>query len=178
MIRQAFIDMEQMLDLRAVEPEIVDAPDARALPPAVGHGAPSWCSTTSASSTPPARSASPTSASRTPPGTTTALVGPSGAGKTTIVRLALRLLDPQDGRGAASTASTCATCSQASLRRAVALVPQDVALFNDTLCANIAFADPEASEAEVWAAAEAAELGPLHRGACPTRWRPGSASGG
>jgi ATP-binding cassette subfamily B protein len=46
----------------------------------------------------------------------------------------------------------------ASLRAAVALVPQDVALFNDTLWANIAFGDPNASEAAVWAAAEAAEL--------------------
>jgi len=48
---------------------------------------------------------------------------------------------------------------QQSLRNAVALVPQDVALFNDTLFANIAFARPEASPSEVRAAAEAAELG-------------------
>jgi ATP-binding cassette subfamily B protein len=50
---------------------------------------------------------------------------------------------------------------QASLRRAVALVPQDVALFNDTLYANIAFPRPEAHPDEVRAAAEAAELGPF-----------------
>ncbi|MFT6428395.1 MAG: ATP-binding cassette subfamily B protein [Brevundimonas sp.] len=54
--------------------------------------------------------------------------------------------------------------TQASLRSAVALVPQDVALFNDTLAANIAFARPEADEAEVWAAAEAAELADFIRG--------------
>jgi ATP-binding cassette subfamily B protein len=48
---------------------------------------------------------------------------------------------------------------QASLRRAVALVPQDVALFNDTLLANIAFARPDADAAAVRAAADAAELG-------------------
>jgi ATP-binding cassette subfamily B protein len=48
---------------------------------------------------------------------------------------------------------------QSALRRAVALVPQDVALFNDTLYANIAFARPEATPVEVRAAAEAAELG-------------------
>jgi ATP-binding cassette subfamily B protein len=46
----------------------------------------------------------------------------------------------------------------AALRAAVALVPQDVALFNDTLWSNIAFGDPSADEARVWAAAEAAEL--------------------
>ena len=48
--------------------------------------------------------------------------------------------------------------TQASLRAAVALVPQDVALFNDTIRANIGFARPDADEAAIWAAAEAAEL--------------------
>jgi ATP-binding cassette subfamily B protein len=94
------------------------------------------------------------------PGTMTALVGPSGAGKTTIVRLALRLLDPQAGRVMLDGVDL-RDLKQASLRLAVALVPQDVALFNDTLLANIQFARPEASEAEVWAAAEAAELAPF-----------------
>jgi ATP-binding cassette subfamily B protein len=50
---------------------------------------------------------------------------------------------------------------QASLRRETALVPQDVALFNDTLFANIAFGDPDASPEQVRAAADAAELGPF-----------------
>ena len=62
MIRQAFIDMEQMTNLLAVEPDITDAPDARPLPPASGKK-PSSSSNTWASNTPPARSASPTSAS-------------------------------------------------------------------------------------------------------------------
>jgi ATP-binding cassette subfamily B protein len=53
---------------------------------------------------------------------------------------------------------------QASLRQAVALVPQDVALFNDTLRANIAFPKPEADDQQVWAAADAAELGDFIRG--------------
>ena len=91
------------------------------------------------------------------PGTTTALVGPSGSGKSTIVKLALRLLDPQVGRVVIDGADV-RDVTQASLRRAVALVPQDVALFNDTLAVNIAFARPEADEAAIWAAAEAAEL--------------------
>jgi ATP-binding cassette subfamily B protein len=91
------------------------------------------------------------------PGTTTALVGPSGAGKTTIARLALRLIDPQAGR-VRLDGMDLRQVSLASLRSAAALVPQDVALFNDSLWANIAFGDPNASEAAVWAAAEAAEL--------------------
>jgi ATP-binding cassette subfamily B protein len=76
------------------------------------------------------------------------------------VRLALRLLDPQAGAVTIDGADL-RQVAQASLRRAVALVPQDVALFNDTLWANIAFADPNASSQAVWAAAAAAELAPF-----------------
>ncbi|MGH6971056.1 MAG: ATP-binding cassette domain-containing protein, partial [Caulobacteraceae bacterium] len=91
------------------------------------------------------------------PGESVALVGPSGAGKTTMVRLALRLIDPQVGEVSLDGLDLRNT-RQASLRRAVALVPQEVALFNDTLLANIAFGDPDAGEAEVWDALAAAEL--------------------
>jgi ATP-binding cassette subfamily B protein len=91
------------------------------------------------------------------PGTTTAIVGPSGAGKTTVVRLALRLVDPGSGR-VTLDGIDLRDLARTDLRRAVALVPQDVALFNDTLGANIAFARPSATEAEIHAAAEAAEL--------------------
>ncbi|MDR3512473.1 MAG: ABC transporter ATP-binding protein/permease [Caulobacteraceae bacterium] len=155
-IRQAFIDMEQMISLRQVQPEITDAPHARDLPPASGQGAALVFEAVGFQHT--ARSVGLHDISFTAaPGTTTALVGPSGAGKTTIVRLALRLLDPQSGR-VMIDGMDLRDARQASLRRAVALVPQDVALFNDTLYANIAFGRPDASEAEVWAAAEAAEL--------------------
>jgi len=158
-IRQSFIDMEQMLDLRALKPEIVDAPNARPLPPASERGA--ELAFTGVGFQHTARSVGLTDVTFvTPPGTTTALVGPSGAGKTTIVRLALRLIDPQSGRVSIDGVDL-RQVSQASLRHAVALVPQDVALFNDTLWANIAFADPGASAAAVWAAAEAAELAPF-----------------
>ena len=96
-IRQSFIDMEQMLDLLAVKPEIVDAAQTRPLPPASGKGASLSFEQVAFRHT--ARSVGLTDISfETPPGSTTALVGPSGAGKTTIVRLALRLLDPQAGR--------------------------------------------------------------------------------
>jgi ABC-type transport system involved in Fe-S cluster assembly fused permease/ATPase subunit len=155
-IRQAFIDMEQMLDLRAIAPEIVDAPDARDLPPASGQGARLVFDGVGFQHT--ARSVGLTNVSFvTPPGTTTALVGPSGSGKTTIVRLALRLLDPQEGAVLIDGVDLKAV-KQSALRRAVALVPQDVALFNDTLYANIAFANPDVGPEAVWAAAEAAEL--------------------
>ncbi len=155
-IRQSFIDMEQMLDLLAVKPEIVESPNARPLPPASGQGARLVFENVDFQHT--ARSVGLRSVSfTTPPGSTTALVGPSGSGKTTIVRLALRLLDPQAG-AVSLDGVDLRDVSQASLRAAAALVPQDVALFNDTLQANIAFADPAARAQDVWAAAEAAEL--------------------
>ncbi|MFO1014876.1 MAG: ABC transporter ATP-binding protein/permease [Caulobacteraceae bacterium] len=155
-IRQAFIDMEQMLDLRAIKPEVSDAPDAQPLPPAKHEGAEVAFEHVGFQHN--ARSVGLKDVDFVvPPGTTTALVGPSGSGKTTIVRLALRLLDPQQGRVTIDGMDLKAA-QLSSLRRAVALVPQDVALFNDTMFTNIAFAKPNATEAEVWAAAEAAEL--------------------
>ncbi len=158
-IRQAFIDMEQMLELRAIAPEIVDPPRPLPLPPMRGSGAELRFDAVGFRHT--ARGSGLEGVSFvTPPGTTTALVGPSGSGKTTIARLALRLLDPQEGAVLLDGVDV-RSVSQGELRRATALVPQDVALFNDTLWANIAFANPEADEAAVWEAATAAELAPF-----------------
>jgi ATP-binding cassette subfamily B protein len=74
-----------------------------------------------------------------------------------MVRLAMRMIDPQQGRVTIDGVDL-RDLKMAALRGAVALVPQDVALFNDTLEANIAFGRPDASPEEVAAAAEAAEL--------------------
>jgi len=161
-IRQSFIDMEAMLDLRRQSADVADAPDAVDLPPRADQrgGAVVF---EAVSFRHGARSEGLKDVSFSiPPGTTVAIVGPSGAGKTTLVRLALRMIDPQSGR---ITLDGCdlRDLRQASLRRAVALVPQDVALFNDTVLSNIGFARPEATEAEIWAAAEAAELGEFIR---------------
>jgi ATP-binding cassette subfamily B protein len=156
MIRQAFIDMEQMIELRDVAPEIVDAPNARELPPAATGGADLVFDNVTYRHS--ARSIGLSDVSfETPRGTTTALVGPSGAGKTTSVRLALRLIDPQSG-AVSIDGVDLRDVRQGSIRAALALVPQEVALFNDTLGANIAFGKPGAGESEIWGAVEAAEL--------------------
>ena len=161
-IRQAFIDMEQMVELQGRKPDIVDAPNAQDLPPATGRGA--EVAFEDVEFRHDARSTGLIDVSfRAAPGQTVALVGPSGAGKTTAIRLALRLIDPQSGRVTLDGVDL-RQIKQAALRRAVALVPQDVALFNDTIFANIAFARPEASAEEVRAAAAAAELGPFIEG--------------
>lgn len=158
-IRQGLIDMEQMVSLQQITPDITDAATARPLPPASGQGA--ALAFDHVSFRHDARSSGLLDVSfEARPGQTVALVGPSGAGKTTAVRLAMRLLDPQEGRVTLDGVDM-REVRQAELRRAVALVPQDVALFNDTLFANIGFARPGATAEEVRAAADAAELGPF-----------------
>jgi ATP-binding cassette subfamily B protein len=156
-IRQSFIDMEAMFDLRRQSPDVAEKPDAVALPPAP-EGAGGAVAFEAVSYRHDARSEGLGDVSFVAaPGTTVALVGPSGAGKTTMVRLAMRMIDPQQGRVTIDGVDL-RDLKMAALRGAVALVPQDVALFNDTLEANIAFGRPGASPEEVAAAAEAAEL--------------------
>jgi ATP-binding cassette, subfamily B, bacterial len=93
---------------------------------------------------------------RVAPGETVALVGPSGAGKSTILNLILRFYDPQEGSVLVDGRSV-AEVEPAKLRSRLALVPQEVALFDDTLAENIRYGAPEASLAEVKAAAAAAQ---------------------
>jgi ATP-binding cassette subfamily B protein len=89
------------------------------------------------------------------PGETVALVGPSGAGKTTIIQLLLRFYDP--GAGTVRLDGTdLRQMARAAFRRHVALVPQDPVIFADTARENIRFGRPDASDAEVEAAAMAA----------------------
>ncbi|MED5537511.1 MAG: ABC transporter ATP-binding protein/permease [Pseudomonadota bacterium] len=162
-IRQSFIDMEEMLKVTRQTPQVADAPHAQPLPRAAdARGAAVEFQHVGFRHDARANGLEDVSFMAAP-GTTTALVGPSGAGKSTIVKLALRLIDPQEGR-VLIDGRDVREVTQASLRAAVALVPQDVALFNDTLAANIAFARPEADKAQVWAAAEAAELADFIRG--------------
>ncbi len=162
-IRQSFIDMEDMLKVTRQTPQVADALHAQPLPrPTEARGAEVAFQHVGFRHDARANGLEDVSFVAAP-GTTTALVGPSGAGKSTIVKLALRLIDPQEGR-VLIDGRDVRDVTQASLRAAVALVPQDVALFNDTLAANIAFARPDADEAQVWAAAEAAELADFIRG--------------
>jgi len=84
-----------------------------------------------------------------------ALVGPSGSGKSTFVKLVQRLYDVDAGR-ILIDGQNVAEATQESLRQAIALVPQDPALFHRSLSENIAYARPEASQAEIEAAARRA----------------------
>lgn len=90
------------------------------------------------------------------PGAKIALVGPSGSGKSTILNLLPRLYDAQSGSIRIDGSET-RSVSLSSLRQAMALVSQDVTLFDDTVRANIGFGDLEADEAAIIAAAKAAD---------------------
>ncbi|MEY1556343.1 ABC transporter transmembrane domain-containing protein [Yoonia sp. R2331] len=89
------------------------------------------------------------------PGETVALVGPSGAGKTTIIQLLLRFYDPQSGV-IRLDGQDLTKLDRAAFRHHIALVPQDPVIFADTARENIRFGRPDASDAEVEAAARAA----------------------
>ena len=89
------------------------------------------------------------------PGETIALVGPSGAGKTTIIQLIQRFYDPSSGRITLEGVDLC-DMARSDFRRAIALVPQDPAIFAASATDNILFGRPDATMAEVEAAARAA----------------------
>ncbi len=99
-----------------------------------------------------------------PPGKTVAVVGPSGAGKSTLARLLFRFYDvtphsDATGGGRITIAGQdIRAVTQASVRRAIGIVPQDTVLFNDTVEYNIAYGRPGATRAEVEGAARAAHI--------------------
>ncbi len=92
----------------------------------------------------------------TRPGETLAIVGPSGAGKSTLFALLLRFYDPASGQ-ITLDGVPISRLRLADLRRQIALVPQDVAMFADTVAENIRYGAPEATRAQIEEAARAAQ---------------------
>jgi ATP-binding cassette subfamily B protein len=90
------------------------------------------------------------------PGETIALVGPSGAGKTTVFQLLQRFFDPQTGRILIDGVDIKAA-SPSDVRARLALVPQETVIFGDSAFENVRYGRPDASEAEIRAAVEAAQ---------------------
>jgi len=97
---------------------------------------------------------------RAPPGQLTALVGPSGAGKTTITHLVARLYDPREGRVSIG-GHDLRDVTLDSLHDAVGVVTQDAHMFHDTIRANLVYAKPGATDDELWQAVEAAQIADL-----------------
>ena len=92
-----------------------------------------------------------------PNGKKVALVGPTGAGKSTISRLLFRFYDPKEGTVYVNN-QNIKDISQQSLRKMIGVVPQDTVLFNDTIYYNISYGNPEASEEQIYEAAKSADI--------------------
>ncbi|MEQ9519668.1 MAG: ABC transporter ATP-binding protein/permease [Parvibaculum sp.] len=152
-IRQALVDMETMFGLIAVPPEVTDRQDAPDLN--VEGGAIRFDNVSFAYD--PARGILKNISFEVPAGKSVALVGPSGAGKSTISRILYRFYDVQQGT-VTIDGQNIADITQASLRAAIGIVPQDTVLFNDTIRYNIRYGRPGASEAEIEEAARMAQI--------------------
>jgi ATP-binding cassette subfamily B protein len=152
-IKQAVTDIELMFSILQREPEIEDRPGA--VPLAVANGAIRFEDVVFAYD--PNRPILKGLSFEVPAGKTVAVVGPSGAGKSTISRLLYRFYDVTSGRITVD-GQNIREVTQASLRRAIGMVPQDTVLFNDTIRYNIRYGRWEASDAEVEAAAGLAQI--------------------
>ena len=152
-IRQGLIDMEAMFRLIDTPAEIVDAPDAPALHVAAGE----VTFDNVRFGYDPDREILKGVSFTVPAGRTLAIVGPSGAGKSTIARLLFRFYDVTGGRILIDGQDVRAV-TQASLRGAIGIVPQDMVLFNDTVGYNIAYGRPGADRAAIEAAARDASV--------------------
>ena len=153
MIRQALVDMEFLFQLLDLEQEIRDKANATDLE--VRDGEVQFTGVNFGYE--PERSVLSDVSFTIAPGTTTAIVGPSGAGKSTLSRLLYRFYDVNAGKVAVD-GNNVADVTQASLRSAVGIVPQDTVLFNDTIAYNIRYGRPDATEQEVFDAARLASI--------------------
>jgi ABC-type transport system involved in Fe-S cluster assembly fused permease/ATPase subunit len=152
-IRQGLIDMEAMFGLVDTPAEVLDvpgAPDLRVESAEVRFEDVSFAYD-------PERAILADVDFAIRPGATLAVVGPSGAGKSTLARLLFRFYDLKGGR-ILIDGQDIATVTQASLRRAIGIVPQDTVLFNDTIGYNIGYGREGASQAEIEAAAKGAAI--------------------
>nr|WP_153320328.1 ABC transporter ATP-binding protein/permease [Sinorhizobium meliloti] len=152
-IRQGLTDIEHMFDLLDVRAEVVDRPNAKELK--IERGAIAFKNVQFAYD--PARPILKGISFEVPAGKTVAVVGPSGAGKSTLSRLLYRFYDVQEG-SITIDGQDVRDVTQKSLRSVIGMVPQDTVLFNDTIAYNIRYGRVTASDAEVEAAAEAAQI--------------------
>ncbi len=183
-VMTALVSFDRVFEVLDLKPLVADRPDATVLPalvPASGgeRAAPeiqfdhvsfrypsasevSLASLESIARTVPERSSSAAGvlhdvSFRAPSGQLTALVGPSGAGKTTITALAARLYDPDEGAVRVG-GDDIRDVTLESLHEVVGVVTQDAHLFHDTIRANLTYARPEATELELIEACEAAQI--------------------
>jgi len=153
-IKQGVIDIETMFALLHEPAEIVDRPGAKTL--RVRKGEIKFENVSFAYD--PERPILKNVSFEVPAGKMVAIVGPSGAGKSTISRILFRFYEISRGK-VLIDGQNIRDVTQASLRAAIGMVPQDTVLFNDTIEYNIRYGKPDASSAEV---REAARLAQIH----------------
>ncbi len=157
-IKQGLVDMEAMFRLLGVEEEVRDRPDAAQLAAHLSEGEP--CSVSFRNvhfGYTPAREILKGVDIEVPAGHKVAIVGPTGAGKSTISRLLFRFYDVTEG-AVLVDGRDVRDYTQASLRAAIGVVPQDTVLFNDTIRYNIAYGRPDATQEEIEHAARVAQV--------------------
>ena len=155
-LRQGLTDIEEMFKLLDRDPEIEDSPGAQPLVitgPVIRFEHVSFHYD-------PDRPILKDVSFEVPAGRTVAIVGPTGAGKSTISRLLYRFYDVTGGR-ITIDGQDIRDVTQESLRGAIGMVPQDTVLFNDTIGYNIQYGRPDASMDEVREAARMAQVGPF-----------------
>ena len=152
-IKQAIVDIEAMFTILDQNPEIEDVPGAKPLKVKAGDVRFENVEFAYDLARPILHGVS----FGAPPGHTIAIVGPSGAGKSTISRLLFRFYEPTAGR-ILIDGQDIRSVTQRSLRAAIGMVPQDTVLFNDSIVYNVRYGRDSASEADVEAAADNAQI--------------------
>jgi ATP-binding cassette subfamily B protein len=157
-IKQGLVDMESMFQLLNVNQEVADRPGAIALPTQpdrAGTGSVAFRDVHFGYN--PNREILKGVSFSAPAGSKIAIVGPTGAGKSTISRLLFRFYDATSG-AVEIDGMDVRTLSQTSLRGAIGVVPQDTVLFNDTIAYNIAYGRPGATQDQIEHAARLAQV--------------------
>ncbi|MEV4065401.1 ABC transporter ATP-binding protein [Nonomuraea dietziae] len=177
-VMTALVSFDRVFEVLDLEPMVADKPGARAVPPGpvtiefddvhFRYPAAEEVSLASLESvarqdTGPSHPVLKGVAFTAAPGRLIALVGPSGAGKTTITSLVSRLYDVDEG-AVRLNGLDVRDATLASLRDTVGVVMQDAHLFHDTIGANLRYARPEATDEEIWDALRAAQIADLVEG--------------
>lgn len=152
-IRQSLVDLENLFGILNAKPDILDKPGAKPLNVSTGKINFNGVGFSYDVERPIIKDMS----FEVPAGEMVAIVGPSGAGKSTISRLLFRFYETMSG-SITIDGQDIAGVTQASLRKAIGMVPQDTVLFNETIYYNIAYGNPDASHEEVIEAAKMAHI--------------------